>query len=78
MTKLLIAVLLSAGNFGAQDRDEYGQKLLEFHEVYDPYFRKYFGCPDHAKDPAECKPGLGVRDYRLEMKVVDKARMFLK
>ena len=79
MLRVLILSIVMAGNFGAQSpRDDYGEKLLEFHYVYDEYFRKYFGCPEEAKDPKECKPDLGVRDYRLEMKVVDKARMFLK
>lgn len=73
---------MSLGKFGAQVRekpvDSYGEKLIQFHQVYDPYFRKYFGCPEHGTDISECKPEQGVRDWKLEEELIKKAEIFTK
>lgn len=78
--KLLIlcaAFFMSLGKFGAQmTEDEYTQKLLKFHESYNLYFRKYFGCPTEAIRPEDCFPQRGVRDWDLEKKVVKAAKLW--
>jgi hypothetical protein len=36
--------------------------LLKFNEPYGLYFRRYFGCPDHATLIEECRPNGPVRN----------------
>ncbi len=56
--------------------DDFGGKLLEFHQVYNSFFRKYFGCPDTATDVEDCIQSKGILDYKLLNQVRRKAEMF--
>ncbi len=72
---------MSVMPFGAQEADsfwldEYTQKLVHFNNVFTPYARKYFGCPEKAVDVQECKPVLGARDWKLEEEVIKAAKMW--
>ena len=81
LTKLPEIVLLSllfSVVCGTQERDNFGVRLAEFQEVYNPFFRKYFGCPLNARTYEECKPGQGTLDYVLFKHLQEKAVIFQK
>ncbi len=78
--RLLILILLvpEIMSLAQNPADVYTEKLEKFNAVYTPYVRKYFGCPDGARDTDECKPSLGVRDWKLEEEVIKRAEVFTK
>ncbi len=75
---LVLAAIMSCQNFGAQEQDDYTEKLIQFHAAYDPYFRKYFGCPATGGTIEDCKPTRGIRDWKLEEELIRKAEIFTK
>ncbi len=59
----LIPVLLIAVAHAGQSPNDLSLRLVHFHEHYDPFLRKYFGCPPAARQVTECDPKSGSVDY---------------
>jgi hypothetical protein len=59
--------------------DSHGKDLVDFELAYNPYLRKYFGCPLEGEvSPTTCRASHQQRDYslylrsrKLAMKVFD-------
>jgi hypothetical protein len=64
-----VLVLLAS----SQVVDTHTQDLVEFHKMYQVYFREYFGCPHDALVFDHCNPELGKRDAKLFKKLGSKA-----
>jgi len=56
-------LLLACAHAGTPD-DGLDLRLARFHAHYDPFVRKYLGCPPGAREVAQCDPKLGAVDYR--------------
>lgn len=70
---LWCASLAQAADVGSP---QYVQQLIEFHRAYDVFFRDLLGCPQHAQDPAECKPQLGTVNYPALDQLTKRAHIF--
>ena len=60
---LVALIALAARPAPAAERDQLGERLVDFHGHYDIFFRQYFGCPLRSADVSECRPSLGTRNY---------------
>ena len=57
-------MLLLTCAYAGHGTDDLGLRLARFHTHYDPFMRKYFGCPTGAHELTECNPHMSAIDYR--------------
>jgi hypothetical protein len=61
---LLIGLFVILSAMSAEAPDEFGLNLARFHEHYNKFMRAYLGCGKAAVSIDDCKPDLGIFDFR--------------
>jgi hypothetical protein len=60
---ILSSILLFCTVSASAPAPDFPARLIAFHQLYDPFFRDYFGCAAHETDPSRCDPKTGHMDY---------------
>jgi len=76
MLKVLVLFFLSVSIISPQSNQEITLNLADFHQHYQKFFRKYFGCRPEALQIEECNTTMGELDYT-EFKAMRKSAIKL-